>query len=247
MYDGHRVISITCARGGSKAVPGKNLRPLLGKPLIAHSIEAALGSRYLDERVVSTDSPQIAAVAERYGAWVPFLRPAELAQDRTPQLAAVRHAVRWLVEHTLEPFDAVVTLQPTTPMRTAEQIDAAIALFFREDADCVLGVTTAEHSPYWMFTVRDDHLQPLLDGARDVTHRQALPPVYRATGSIYVNRPEQFLSPEPPKLVPLWELAEKVVPLVIDDPLCRIDLDTELDFALLEALLTEAQHVGVGG
>jgi len=246
MYDGHRVIAITCARGGSKAVPGKNLRPLLGKPLIAHSIEAACGSRYLDGRVVSTDSPQIAAVAERYGAWVPFLRPPELAQDHTPQLAVLRHAVRWLVERAPEPFDAVVTLQPTTPMRTAEQIDAAIALFFREDADCVLGVTTVEHSPYWMFTVRDDHLQPLLDSAGDITQRQALPSVYRATGSIYVNRPEHFLSPAPPKVVPLWELGEKVVPLVIEDPLGRIDLDTELDFAMLEALLRETQLASAG-
>ncbi len=241
MFDGHRVVSITCARGNSKGVPGKNLRPLMGKPLIAHTIEAALGSRYLDERLVSTDSPEIASVAEHCGAWVPFLRPSELAQDDTPQIAVLRHTVEWLLEHTSQRLDAVVTLQPTTPMRTAEQIDAAVGLFFRENADCVLGVTAVEHSPYWMFTISSHQLQPLLVTPGDITHRQALPSVYRATGSIYVNRSEHFLSPGLPQVVPLWELGKRVVPLVIDDPLCRLDLDTELDFRLLEALLRERQ------
>jgi CMP-N,N'-diacetyllegionaminic acid synthase len=245
VYDGHRIVSITCARAGSKGVPGKNLRPLLGKPLIAHTIEAAQASRYLDERMVSTDCPEIAAVAEQWGAWVPFLRPAKLAQDATPQIAVIRHVVTWLIEWGADGFDAIVTLQPTTPMRTSEQIDAAIELFFREQADCVLGVAPAEHSPYWMFTVRDRRLHPLINSGEVRTARQSLPPVYRATGSVYVNRTHHLLRPGPTSAVPLWELGDRVVPLVIEDPLAGFDLDTELDFVVLEALLRERESLRV--
>jgi N-acylneuraminate cytidylyltransferase len=122
-------------------------------------------------------------------------------------------------------------------MRTPEQIDAAIRLLFDEGADVVLGVTPAEHSPYWMFTIDDGRLRPLIEVHGDITSRHLLPPVYRATGSIYVNRAEHFLGPEPPAPVPLWELGERVLPLVIEDPLCRVDLDTEVDFVVLETLL----------
>jgi CMP-N-acetylneuraminic acid synthetase len=240
MYGMKRVLGISFARAHSKGLPGKNLRPLLGKPLIVHTIEAALRSRYLDGCVFSTDSPHIAQVAAASGAWVPFLRPASLGRDGTPALAVIKHAVRWLRHHEGARYDAVVTLQPTTPTRTPTQVDEAIALFFEEDADVVLGVVPVEHSPYWMFTIAEGHLQPLLEPDGDITTRQSLPPVYRPTGSIYVNRFEHFASSDTPDSVPLWELGERVLPLVLDDPLAGIDIDTEADFVTLESLMSGA-------
>lgn len=238
MYGVNRVLGISFARAHSKGLPGKNLRPLLGKPLIVHTIEAALRSRYIDRCVFSTDSPHIAQVAAASGASVPFLRPAHLARDGTPALAAIKHGVRWLADHEGDYYDAVVTLQPTTPTRTPEQIDEAIALLFEEDADCVLGVVPVEHSPYWMFRISAGELQPLMEPEGDITSRQSLPPVYRPTGSIYVNRAEQFVSTGYPDNVPLWELGSRVVPLVLDDPLAGIDIDTEADFVTLESLMS---------
>ncbi len=243
MYGVNRVLGISFARAHSKGLPGKNLRPLLGKPLIVHTIEAALRSRYLDRCVFSTDSPHIAQIAAASGASVPFLRPAHLAEDDTPALAVIKHAVRWLADHEGARYDAVVTLQPTTPTRTPDQIDEAVSLLFDEDADVVLGVVRAEHSPYWMFRIVQGELQPLMEPEGDITSRQALPPVYRPTGSIYVNRPEPLLSRQTPDNVPLWELGAKVVPLALEDPLAGIDIDTEADFATLESLMSSQPSV----
>lgn len=243
MYGVNRVLGISFARAHSKGLPGKNLRPLLGKPLIVHTIEAALRSRYLDRCLFSTDCPHIAQVAAASGASVPFLRPAHLAQDGTPALATMKHAARWLVQHEGARYDAVVALQPTTPTRTPMQIDEAISLFFEEDADCVLGVVEVEHSPYWMFRIAEGELQPLMEPEGDITSRQSLPPVYRPTGSIYVNPFEHFVSPDFPDNVPLWELGSRVVPLVLDDPLAGIDIDTEADFATLESLMSSRTTV----
>ncbi len=243
MYGVNRVLGVGFARANSKGLPGKNLRPLLGKPLIVHTIEAALRSRYLDRCVFSTDSPHIAQVAATSGASVPFLRPAHLARDDTPALAAIKHAVRWLADHEGDHYDAVVTLQPTTPTRTPMQIDEAVSLFFDEEADCVLGVVRVEHSPYWMFRIVEGELQRLMEPEGDITSRHSLPTVYRPTGSIYVNRFEHFVSPDFPDDVPLWELGRRVLPLVLDDPLAGIDIDTEADFVALESLMSSRTSV----
>jgi CMP-N,N'-diacetyllegionaminic acid synthase len=243
MYGVNKVLGVSFARANSKGLPGKNLRPLFGKPLVVHTIEAAMASRYLDRCVMSTDSPRMAEVAAASGASVPFLRPAHLAGDSSPALAAIKHAVQWLAEHEGARYDAVVSLQPTTPTRTPGQIDEAIALFFDEDADAVLGVVPAEHSPYWMFRIVDGRLEPLMDAEAGLTSRQSLPPVYRSTGSIYVNRAEDLLSPDTPDNVPLWELGTRVVPLVLDDPLAGIDIDTEAEFATLELLMANEMRV----
>src|SRR5258705_3977965 len=151
------VLGLIPARGGSKGVPGKNIRPLCGKPLLQYTAEAALVARHLSRVILSTDDEEIARVGERCGLQVPFLRPAQLAQDQTSMLPVVQHALTWL-ESCGERFSAVCLLQPTNPLRRSEDIDGCIELFVREDADAVVTVLTVphEHNPHWVYFRRDD-------------------------------------------------------------------------------------------
>ena len=142
------VFGIIGARGGSKALPKKNIAPLGGKPLIAWTIEAAVRSRTITRTVVPTDDAEIAKAAERYGAEVPFRRPEELAEDATPGPAVVLHVVRWLDQHEGYRPDLVVYLQPTSPLRVPEDIDAAVALLVEREADAVVGVCPVQRHPY---------------------------------------------------------------------------------------------------
>src|SRR5437868_14236669 len=123
-----RVLGVITARGGSKGLPGKNLRPLAGTPLIAHTIDTALAAAAFDRLILSTDDETIAAAARSRGCDVPFMRPAELARDETPHLPVLQHAVRWLAEHDRYSPDAVMILQPTSPLRRAQDIRESIAL-----------------------------------------------------------------------------------------------------------------------
>jgi len=144
------------ARGGSKGVPCKNIVKVASKPLIAWTIEAALASPVLDRIIVSTDEPEIADVACRYGAEVPFLRPPELAQDHTPGIEPILHAVRWLDEHEGYRPDYVMVLQPTSPLRTAEDIQTAVQLAQERQAEGVVSVCPAHQHPYSMKQITED-------------------------------------------------------------------------------------------
>ena len=143
-----KIVGVIPARSGSKGIPNKNIKPLAGRPLIYYTIQAGLESRLLNRLLVSTDSPEIEDIAKGYGAEVPFLRPAELAQDDTPRLPVVQHAARYLEKTEGYKPDIMVTLQPTSPLRRAEHIDAAIDMLISTKADRVLSVCEAEHSPY---------------------------------------------------------------------------------------------------
>src|SRR5262245_38953077 len=156
MMSGPRVLAIIPARAGSKTVPGKNLAPLVGTPLLAHSIAAARSARGVERVVVSTDGPEIVAAARRWGAEAPFLRPAELAQDDSPTIAAVLHAVQWLEEHEGYRPDYVLLLQPTSPLRTAGDIEAATALAVARDADTVVSVCEMKPHPFWAMRLSKD-------------------------------------------------------------------------------------------
>ncbi|MCA1990029.1 MAG: acylneuraminate cytidylyltransferase family protein [Desulfarculus sp.] len=151
------VLGLIPARGGSKGIPRKNLAPLAGRPLIAHTIAAALASARLDRVVVSTDDPEIAAVAREHGAEVPFLRPAELADDTAPALAVIRHAIAALDAQGWR-TQALAYLQPTSPLRTAQQIDAALAMLLEQGADSVVSVVEVPHnfSPLSVMRRQDD-------------------------------------------------------------------------------------------
>jgi len=183
-------VAVIPARGGSKGIPRKNVALLAGRPLIAYSIEAARRARSVDRVLVSTDDREIAAVAKREGAEAPFLRPAALAGDAVPGVDVVLHAVTWLAEQQgTEPQD-VVCLQPTSPLRTAEDVDAAIDLLRANDGDAVVSVTPMEGHPYWAKKVlADGRLADFLDAGRwQRLPRQQLPPAYVLNGAIYAAR-----------------------------------------------------------
>ncbi len=185
-----RVLGVVPARGGSKGVPGKNIRPLSGKPLLQYTAEAARGSRLLSRVILSTDNEEIAKVGVECGLEVPFLRPPQLAADDTPMLPVVQHAVSSM-EDQGEFFDAVCLLQPTNPFRRSEDIDACIRLLELSDADAAVTVLPVpeEHNPHWVYFADESGLLRLSTGeASPITRRQELPPAYHREGSVYVTR-----------------------------------------------------------
>ena len=146
------------ARGGSKGLPGKNIRPLKGKPLIAYAIETAQKSRYIKNVFVSTDSPDIAAVAEQYGAIVPFLRPDELSSDTANERMAWRHAIEWMrSQGQYAPMDIMVSLPTTAPLRTPEEVDQAIELYLQGGADTVIAVSKSARHPAFNMVYVDEN------------------------------------------------------------------------------------------
>jgi CMP-N,N'-diacetyllegionaminic acid synthase len=180
------ILAVIPARGGSRGLPRKNLRRVGGKPMIAHTIEAALASRHVDQVVVSTDDAEIAQVATRYGASVPFVRPAHLARDDTATAPVVEHAVRH-VEAAGGQVDVVVTLQPTSPFRDASAIDQAIELRERAAAESAVSVAAVGLPASIVGGLIDDRFRPLpLPPGTDL-RRQAAPPSVHLTGAVYVT------------------------------------------------------------
>lgn len=229
MPDG--VLALVPARGGSKGVQRKNVRPLLGKPLIAWTIECAFACATVNRVVVSTDDEEIASAARAYGAETPFLRPAELAADSTPDLPVYMHALEMLAAHGFHPA-ATVWLRPTAPLRTVADMDGALDLLHASGADCVRSVCAVEHHPYWMRRLDGDRLEPFLEGLREENYprRQLLPPAYRLNGAVDVVRASSIK----PGASALFggDVRGFVMP-----QRRSIDLDSELDFVVAEALL----------
>ncbi len=185
------IIAVIPARGGSKGVPRKNLRVVGGLPLVAHAIKAGDGAAGLAGCIVSTDDEEIAAVARAHGGNVPFMRPAALASDQSPTWAALQHAVEWYEAAHAREVLAVVTLQPTTPLRTAADIDAALALFRagQPQSDSLISVCDAsEHHPLTLYYSDGAHLDSIIKGLNPTTRRQDFPPVYWRNGAIYITR-----------------------------------------------------------
>jgi CMP-N-acetylneuraminic acid synthetase len=198
-----KVLGLVTARGGSKGLPGKNLRPLAGKPLIAYTIDAAVASGVFDRLVLSTDDADIAALVRTLGCVVPFTRPAELARDETPHLPVVQHAVRWLEEHEGYRPDAVMILQPTSPLRQPQHISEAVALLERSGADSVVGVGRVPDHYHPMRTVSIDasgDATLFVTGEpvrRRINRRQDMPPAWAMNGAIYLLRTSLLFAAEP--------------------------------------------------
>lgn len=185
-----RVLGLIPARGGSKGVPRKNIKLLHGKPLLWYTAQAALGARRLGRVILTTDDEEIAAIGRECGLEVPFLRPAELAQDNTPTLPVAQHAVRML-EEAGDRFDALCLLQPTNPLRRREDIDACIELLESSDADAVATIlpVPAEYNPHWVYFQEESGLLRLSTGEdAPIPRRQSLPPAFHREGSVYVVR-----------------------------------------------------------
>lgn len=225
-------LAIIPARGGSKGIKNKNIKPLLGKPLIAYTISEARKSCVIDKIIVSTDSPAIRDLAVKLGAETPFLRPARLAQDKTPMYPVVKHAVEFL-EHKGENFEIIVVLQPTSPLRKAADIDGAITKLLTLRADSVVSLCLTEHSPYWMRVIRKGKVCPLMR-ARQYSRRQDLPKVYRLTGAIYATRRDVLFKHEA-------VAGGNTVPFIMPGER-SIDIDTELDFKSAEIILGKSQY-----
>lgn len=225
------VIGCIFARGGSKGVPRKNIRLLAGKPLLAYAIETALASRWIGRVVVSTDDAEIAAVARQYGAEVPFIRPAELARDDSPEWLAWQHAIRMLGD-----MDIFVSVPPTSPLRAVGDVDACIEKLMESDADAVITVRLAERNPYFnMVTLDEDgYAQLVIPSGPKVHRRQEAPVVYDVTTVAYAARPEFVL-----RASSLFEGRLKAVVVPAER---AIDIDTELDFKFAEFLLREGKR-----
>jgi YrbI family 3-deoxy-D-manno-octulosonate 8-phosphate phosphatase len=230
------ILALIPARGGSKGIPRKNIRSFAGFPLIAWSIAAGLQSRSISRVIVSTDDEEIAEVAREYGAEVPFLRPRELAQDRTADLPVFEHALKWLEDIEAYKPSIVVQLRPTSPIRPADCVDSAVRILVEhENADCVRGVVPAGQNPYkmWRFNGYDKPMNPLLtvEGIAEPYNapRQILPPAYWQTGHIDAIRTSTITRKHS-------LTGNTVYPLVID-PRYTVDIDTLADWQKYEALV----------
>jgi CMP-N,N'-diacetyllegionaminic acid synthase len=227
-------LAVIPARGGSKRIRGKNLVMLGGKPLLVHTVEAALGTPGIGRVLVSTDDAEIARVAEQFGAEVPSLRPPELARDKSPMLDVIQHAVT-MAETANRWVEAVVLLQPTSPFRTAAQIAAAIECFEASGADTVTAVHAAAEHPYYAWRKEGEMLVPFYSLQHQQTVRQALPAAYFETGAIYIVRRSVLDEGE------LY--GDKVVPFEMNE-VSAIDIDTPQDLAFAEFLLSRYPESG---
>ena len=222
-----KTLALIPARGGSKGIPRKNIRQLAGKPLIAWSIQAALACPCIDSVVVTTEDEEIAQVSRFWGAQVPFMRPPELAQDTSPGIEPILHALDQLPD-----FDAILILQPTSPLRTSADINAFMAFAQARMANCAVSLCEPANSPYWMFRMENDQrLSKLIDND-DITRRQNLPPVYALNGALYyancawLRENRTFIHRE---TIGFTMPAER-----------SVDIDTPLDWKLAELLLSES-------
>lgn len=185
-----KTLGLIPARGGSKGVPGKNIKLLCGKPLLQYTAESALASRRLSRVILSTDDETIAKAGLQCGLDVPFLRPPELARDDTAMIDVVVHALRW-IEEAGGAFDAVCLLQPTNPFRRATDIDACIDLLEATGADAVTTVLRVpeQYNPHWVYVPNPENWLILSTGEESpISRRQDLPPAFHREGSVYVTR-----------------------------------------------------------
>ncbi len=190
------ILGLIPARGGSKGIPGKNLRLLGGRSLVARAVESGIKSLRLARLILSTDSEAIAEEGRRAGAEVPFLRPADLAKDDTPSSAVVVHALEWLERNEGRLPDILVLLQPTAPLRQARHIDEALELLVTSGARSVVSVTPVpgHYHPSWQFSIRDGALFPFMETGKVPPRRQDLPPTYTRNGVIYAAWTETWLT-----------------------------------------------------
>ncbi len=224
-----KILVTICARGGSKGVKNKNIRPLAGKPLIAHTIWQALNWGKAADVVVSTDSPEIAEVAKKYGASAPFMRPAELATDTAAKIPVIRHALQQMGNG----YDVVVDLDPTAPLRKIEDLNKSLNIFLTQKAKSVFSVVAAHKNPYFNMVELDGsgfaNLSKKLPSG--IIRRQDAPKVYNLNASIYVYSPE-FLA----GAATVFSDRSAVYEM---DEISSFDIDRELDFKLVEFFINE--------
>ncbi len=225
------MIALIPARGGSKGLPGKNIRELCGKPLIAHTIEAALHAEGIDRVIVTTDSQEIAETAKRYGAKVPFLRPAELAGDTSSAVDVYLHAVDYLEAHGEAPIEKFMVLLPTAPLRTAKHIEAALHEFEEKKADTLISMKEAETPISWYYErMPDGSVRNLgFDTEKAVANRQSNATYYIPNGAIYILDKKLLREKR-------TYYSENTVAYLMSAEE-SVDIDNRIDFMLAEVLM----------
>ena len=234
MKDLPNILAVIPARGGSKGVPRKNIRAVCGKPLIAYTIQTALAAEHLFRRIlVSTDDPEIAELCRRYGAEVPFLRPADLANDKAPMIPVLQHAVRFAEEDANILFDWICLLQPTEPFRTVGDIEQALSLALKGECDSVISVVQVYSvHPILMKRIHADCLIPYCIEEQEGTRRQDYqPPAYMRNGAIYLTRRDVLM-----KRSSIW--GDVIRPYIMP-PERSVGVDSELDLKLVQLLMQE--------
>lgn len=226
-----KFLALVLARGGSKGIPKKNIKLLGGKPLLAYTIEAAKASRYLDRVILSTEDQEIAETGRRYGAEVPFMRPAELATDQASSIDTIIHALNWLRDTEGYLPDYTVLLQPTSPFRTAADIDGAIEKLLQCGAASLVSLCEADAHPFWLKKIVDDRVVPFTEEGAGITRRQDLPAVYNLNGAIYIAETELMIREK-------TFYVGTTAPYVMSKE-SSVDLDDMVDWLVAEALLKE--------
>lgn len=231
-------LGIIPARGGSKGLPRKNVRLLGGVPLIAHTIRAGLESG-IERLIVSTDDEEIAEVAGKWGAEVPFIRPAEFSGDSSSSLSVLLHALRFMEKERNYYPAHVVFLQPTSPFRQVQHIDEALDQYFRAGKHSLIGVTEVqEFHPYFMFTLSEGNvLNPLFEMEDRPLRRQDLPPVYRINGAIYITCRSYYEGIADSSAIFDWT---SLSAYVMDAP-SSVDINDYLDFQKAELMLQQKE------
>lgn len=230
-----RILGIIPARGGSKGVPGKNIKLLNGKPLLQYTSEIALESQYLTAVILSSDDTQIIAVAKSFGIQVPFLRPEELAQDQTSTLDVIIHALQWFEKQSIF-FDAVCVLQVTSPFRTVAFLDKAIVKFIESGCDSLVSVQKVPHeyNPHWTFEVNPEGNLKIATGEDQIiSRRQELPIAYHRDGSIYITKTEVLLEQR--------SLYGKSTSFIESSPEFYVNIDTLADWKKAEQMIKNKQ------
>ncbi len=231
MFNQEKILAIIPARGGSKGVLRKNIKPAGGRPLIAWIIEAAKKSRYIDRLILSSDDSDIISVAQQYGCDVPFVRPSDLARDNSSASDVVLHAIDEIPE-----YDYVMLLQPTSPLTVTKDIDGCIESCINSGAKSTVSVTEPDKSPYWMFNMeKDNRLVPVLEERYLNMRRQDLPLVYIPTGAIYIAQVKWFLKNRS-------FYGSSTLGFFIPQER-SLDIDSELDFKLFEAIIAKDNNI----
>lgn len=227
------IIALIPARGGSKGVPRKNVRLLAGKPLIAYSIQSALDSQLINRVVVSTDDQEIADIAIRFGAEVPFLRPTELADDSSPEWFTWQHAIKTINKSQHHPnVSTLVCVPPTAPLRNTGDIDQTLKTLLAGDSDAVITVTPASRNPYFNMVKLDQngYAQLVIEPDSTLHRRQDSPEIFDMTTVAYAARPSFVLS--------ATSLFDGILEGLVIPRERALDIDTELDFEIAEFMIT---------
>ncbi len=225
------ILGAIFARGGSKGVPRKNIRSFNGKPLIAYAIEAGLSVPLIDRIIVSTDDQEIGKIARSYGADVPFVRPKELATDRSPELLSWQHAIRAVEEELNRKVDVLVSLPATSPLKEAGDIEACINKLLKTNADVVLSVTDAHRNPYFNMVTLDKkgNARLAIPAKTALARRQDAPKVYDVTTLVYAARRSYVLRAK--------SIMQGKVKAIVVPKERSVDIDTLLDFEIAEFLM----------